>query len=210
MDLVTHSNGGALLLTIERQGHEISIAVTPDVKDHQNFFGQHHRKPFIGVGSKPIDDPKDIVITRYGFFKSFVKAGEELWTITVKTYGALYDMAIGDISPKEAFGGPISIFFVIKSAVTVGFTCVVYIVGLISASLAIINLLPVIPLDGGHLFLIGLEKLRGRALSVKTDQYVAYTGFVLIATLMLFVYYTDFDRFGLIDKAFKLFRGTKF
>ena len=72
--------------------------------------------------------------------------------------------------------------------------------GIISASLAIFNLLPVIPLDGGHLFLIGLEKLRGRALSLKTDQFIANAGFTLIIMLALFVFYSDFERIGLIDK----------
>jgi len=83
---------------------------------------------------------------------------------------------------------------------TIGFSFVLHIVGIISASLAIFNLLPVIPLDGGHLFLIGLEKLRGRALSLKTDQFIANAGFTLIIMLALFVFYSDFERIGLIDK----------
>ena len=153
----------------------------------------------MGVGPIPIDNAKDIVVTRYGFFESMVKAGEELWNITVKTYAALYEMAIGARSPKEAMG-IIGMFFVIKFALTIGFSFVLHIVGIISASLAIFNLLPVIPLDGGHLFLIGLEKLRGRALSLKTDQFIANAGFTLIIMLALFVFYSDFERIGLIDK----------
>ena len=155
----------------------------------------------------PINNAKDIVVTRYGFFESFGKAGEELWNITVKTYAALYEMAIGARSPKEAMG-IIGMFFVIKFALTIGFSFVLHIVGIISASLAIFNLLPVIPLDGGHLFLIGLEKLRGKALSIKTDQLIAKAGFTLIIMLALFVFYSDFERIGLIDKMIKLFKGT--
>ena len=147
----------------------------------------------------PINNAKDIVVTRYGFFESFGKAGEELWSITVKTYSALYEMAIGARSPKEAMG-IVGMFFVIKFALTIGFAFVLHIVGIISASLAIFNLLPIIPLDGGHLFLIGLEKLRGKALSMKTDQFIAKAGFTLIIMLALFVFYSDFERIGLIDK----------
>ena len=72
--------------------------------------------------------------------------------------------------------------------------------GVISASLAIFNLLPVIPLDGGHLFLLAIEKLRGRALPVKIDDYIARVGFTLIICLAVFVFYSDFSRFGWIDK----------
>ena len=154
-----------------------------------------------------INNTNDIVVTRYDFFTAFLKAGEELWSITVKTYGALYEMAIGARSPKEAMG-IIGMFFVIKFALTIGFSFVLHIVGIISASLAIFNLLPIIPLDGGHLFLIGLEKLRGRALSIKTDQLITNAGFALIILLALFVFYSDFERIGLIDKMFKLFKGS--
>src|SRR5580698_2951410 len=197
-DLITGSTG-KLTMTVERAKHEVSIVITPQETDSKDIFGRQHKQRRIGVGPMPIDNSKDIVVTRYGFIESFGKAGEELWNVTVKTYGALYEMAIGARSPKEAMG-IIGMFFVIKFALTIGFAFVLHIVGIISASLAIFNLLPVIPLDGGHLFLIGLEKLRGRALSMKTDQYIAKAGFTLIIILALFVFYSDFERIGLIDK----------
>ncbi len=206
-DSITNSTGNQLLLTVERAHHDIVLTVTPEETDNQDIFGRQHKTRRIGVGPMPINNAKDIVITRYGFFESFVKAGEELWDITVKTYGALYEMAIGARSPKEAMG-IIGMFFVIKFALTIGFSFVLHIVGIISASLAIFNLLPVIPLDGGHLFLIGLEKLRGKALSMKTDQFISKAGFTLIIMLALFVFYSDFERVGWIDQMVKLFKGT--
>jgi len=206
-DMVTASTANRLMLGIQRAGKNIAIAVTPQEQDTQDIFGRHHKTRRIGVGPLPISNAKDIVVTRYGVFQSFGKAGEELWNITVKTYVALYEMIIGERSPKEAMG-IIGMFFVIKFALTIGFSFVLHIVGIISASLAIFNLLPLIPLDGGHLFLIGLEKLRGKALSIKTDQLIAKAGFTLIILLALFVFYSDFERIGLIDKMVKLFKGT--
>jgi len=206
-DLVSNSTSSSLVLTIERAKQDINIGLTPEETDQQDIFGRQHKTRRIGVGPMPINNAKDIVITRYGFFGAFAKAGQELWDITVKTYSALYEMAIGARSPKEAMG-IIGMFFVIKFALTIGFSFVLHIVGIISASLAIFNLLPVIPLDGGHLFLIGLEKLRGRALSLKTDQFIAKTGFTLIIMLALFVFYSDFERVGWIDKMIHLFKGT--
>lgn len=205
-DMVTTSIGAQMIFNIQRAGHTLRVVITPQQQDTQDIFGRHHQTRRIGVGPRPMD-AKDIVITRYGFFESFGKAGEELGNITVKTYAALYEMIIGERSPKEAMG-IIGMFFVIKFALTIGFAFVLHIVGIISASLAIFNLLPLIPLDGGHLFLIGLEKLRGKALSIKTDQLIAKAGFTLIILLALFVFYSDFERIGLIDKMIKLFRGT--
>ena len=198
-DSVSNSTVNRLILNVRRGTNKISIAVIPQERDQRDLFGRLHKTRFMGVGPIPIDNAKDIVVTRYGFFESMVKAGEELWNITVKTYVALYEMAIGARSPKEAMG-IIGMFFVIKFALTIGFSFVLHIIGIISASLAIFNLLPVIPLDGGHLFLIGLEKLRGKALSIKTDQFIAQAGFTLIIMLALFVFYSDFERIGLIDK----------
>ena len=205
-DLILNSKSDHLSLSIERGKDKLNIAITPQEQDLQDFFGRTHKSRLIGIQPKQINDTSDLVITRYGFIESFFKAGEELWGITVKTYVALYEMAIRARSPKEAMG-IIGMFFVIKFALTIGFSYVLYIIGLISASLAIFNLLPVIPLDGGHLFLIGLEKLRGRALSIKTDQLIAKAGFALIIMLALFVFYSDFERIGLIDKIIKLFKG---
>jgi len=198
-DLISNSTANRLSLTLERSKHEISVSITPEESNQQDIFGRMHKKRLIGVKQVPIKDAKDIVITRYGFFGSFIKAGEELANITIKTYEALYEMAIGARSPKEAMG-IIGMFFVIKFALTIGFSFVLHIVGIISASLAIFNLLPVIPLDGGHLFLIGLEKIRGKALSLKTDQFISKAGFTMIIMLALFVFYSDFERIGLIDK----------
>jgi len=198
-EMISNSTANQLILNIKREKNDLSVTITPQETDQQDIFGRHHKSRLIGVGPMPINNAKDVVITRYGFIQSFGKAGEELWDITVKTYAALYEMAIGARSPKEAMG-IIGMFFVIKFALTIGFSFVLHIVGIISASLAIFNLLPVIPLDGGHLFLIGLEKLRGRALSMKTDQFISKAGFTLIIMLALFVFYSDFERIGLIDK----------
>ncbi|MBF0571518.1 MAG: site-2 protease family protein [Candidatus Omnitrophica bacterium] len=206
-DLVSNSTSNRLTLTIERANHDITIGITAQETDNQDIFGRLHKVRRIGVGPIPINNTKDVIVMRYGFLESFVKAGEELRNISVKTYEALYEMAIGARSPKEAMG-IIGMFFVIKFALTIGFSFLLHIVGILSASLAIFNLLPVMPLDGGHLFLICLEKLRGRALSVKADQFIAKAGFALIIMLALFVFYSDFERIGLIDKIIKLFKGT--
>jgi len=206
-DLTTSSSSKQLLLDIERDKHEISISVNPQETNTQDIFGRMHKQRRMGVGPMPINNAKDIVIRRYGPLQASFKAGEELWNITAKTYVALYEMAIGVHSPKEMMG-IIGMFFVIKFALTIGFSFVLHIVGLISASLGIFNLLPVIPLDGGHLFLIGLEKLRGKALSLKTDELVTKAGFALIIMLALFVFYADFERIGLIDKMVNFIKGT--
>ena len=54
--------------------------------------------------------------------------------------------------------------------------------------------------------MFAIEKIRGKALSVKVDSAIARVGFSLIITLALFVFYVDFERIGLIDKVIHVFK----
>ena len=88
-----------------------------------------------------------------------------------------------------------------KTAAEMGFSHLLFIVGVISASLAIFNLLPVIPLDGGHLFLLAVEKIRGgKPLPEAVEEWIGKVGFSLIIMLALLIFYNDFVNIGLIDK----------
>ena len=114
-------------------------------------------------------------------------------------------MLTGAMSPKNA-AGPVGIFVIVKIAAELGFSHLLFIVGVISASLAIFNLLPIIPLDGGHILIIGIEKIRGgKPLPEKVEEWIGRIGFSLIIMLALFIFYNDFVNIGLIDKIKELF-----
>ncbi len=184
-----------------REDETHKISVTPQKEVLENIFGQKETVRVVGI--KPVDE---IIILKYPPHQSLVMAFLRLKEITTMTYKALYRMATGAMSPKETMTGPIGIFYIIKKAAEMGFPYLLYIVGVISASLAIFNLLPFPILDGGHLVLLGLEKVRGQALPKKVDETIARVGFSLIICLALFVFYSDFVRFGWIDKFMSLWQ----
>ncbi len=205
-DYVSQSQTSQLHFVIERKGNQESLNITPQEDAQKDIFGREHKTRKIGVAPLKIQDSKDFVITRYGPIASLKQAALELGDISVKTYVALYEMLIGLRSPKEAMG-IVGMFVVIKFALSISFSFLLNIVGVISASLALFNLLPIIPLDGGHLLMFLIEKLRGKALSQKVDEFIAKVGISLIIALALFVFYVDFERIGLIDHFIKLFKG---
>ncbi|MBF0489009.1 MAG: site-2 protease family protein [Candidatus Omnitrophica bacterium] len=205
-DYVSKSKTSSLKITLNRDGQTIVKELVPEDHLQKDIFGREHNIRRIGVGPLQVQNSQDIVIVRYGPIESFGQAAIELWDITIKTYSALYEMLIGLRSPKEAMG-IVGMFFVIKFALTVGFSFLLHILGVISASLALFNLLPLIPLDGGHLLLFLIEKVRGKVLSEKVDGIIAKAGVSLILLLAVFVFYVDFERIGLIDHVFKIFRG---
>jgi regulator of sigma E protease len=70
----------------------------------------------------------------------------------------------------------------------------VYFLGLISASIAVLNFLPLPPLDGGLTLLLLVEKIKGSALSVRTQEIIAYAGWGLVGALLLYVTFNDIMR----------------
>lgn len=205
-EYVSQSKTPALKVVIQRKGQDIIKEVIPQDQVQKDIFGREHKIRRIGVAPLQVQKSQDIVIVRYNPIEALRQAALELGDITTKTYTALYEMLIGLRSPKEAMG-IIGIFFVIKFALSVGFSFLLHIVGVISASLALFNILPIIPLDGGHLLIFAVEKIRGKALSQKMDEIIVKMGMSLIITLALFVFYVDFERIGLIDHFIKIFRG---
>ena len=191
---VVSSKNERIVVKLLRNGKEIVTAITPEIMTYKNEKGEEKEKRIIGVS--PTQEMNSF---RFGFVDSIFKAYEELKFITVSTYESLFRMITGAMSAKQSVTGPVGIFYIVKGASEQGIVHVIFILGVISASLAIFNLLPVIPLDGGHLFLIAIEKIRGKPVSSKIEEYISRVGFSLIILLALFVFYSDFSRFGWID-----------
>jgi len=199
-EIISSAGTAKLQVSVIRHNTGYVLHVTPQVHKVKDLFGRERNVSRIGIEAEQLASADKLVVRRYGPVEALGKGSVELAKITVKTYSALWEIVTGQRSAKEGMTGLIGIFFIIKFAAAIGFSFLLHVIGIISASLAIFNLLPVIPLDGGHLFLIGLEKVRGRALSPKVDDIVAKIGFVLIITLAVFVFYVDFERIGLFDR----------
>lgn len=188
---VANSKGEQIVIKLVRDGQVLVKTITPKIDRRKDGDGQEIEVRRIGVGPE-----QELDLYKFGFGGALIHAGEELVFITKLTYESLFRMVTGAISAKESVTGPVGIFYIVKGAAESGISHLLFILGVISASLAIFNLLPLIPLDGGHLFLFGIEKVRGRALPPKVDEYIARFGFGLIILLALFVFYSDFVRFG--------------
>ena len=125
----------------------------------------------------------------YGFVRT--------WEMTALTLGVFAKMVTSAISPDN-LGGPIAIAQLAGKTAEMGLVYFLSFLALISVNLGVLNLLPIPVLDGGLLVYLGLEKLRGKALSPKFLEITQFIGLVLIVTLMVFAFYNDLSR---------LFRG---
>ncbi len=111
-----------------------------------------------------------------------------------QTYVTLKRLIGGVVSPKHLMG-PVGIitlsYRVVAEEPLIKY---IYFLGLISAAIAVFNLLPLPPLDGGLIVLMLVEKIKGSALSEQTQEVIAYAGWVLIGTLLIYVTFNDIVR----------------
>jgi regulator of sigma E protease len=111
-----------------------------------------------------------------------------------QTYVTLKQLLSGLISPKYLMG-PVGIitfsYQIVKEQPLVNYA---YFLGLISATIAVLNFLPIPPFDGGLVVLMIIEKIRGAALSERAQGVVAYAGWAMILALLVYVTFNDIVR----------------
>lgn len=91
--------------------------------------------------------------------------------------------------------GPVGIFFVLKSGSILGYQYMLFIIAIISLTLAIMNILPIPALDGGRTWLMLISRAFKRPLSNRTEELVNATGFFLLIGLIILISFVDVRRF---------------
>jgi len=200
MAIQTKKAATKVLLSVLRDNKEYTIEVKIKEKRLDDALGQRRNVGLIGI------TPKDEIIkVRYGLLKSFVLGINKTLDLTVMTYKALWRMITGKLSMRESLTGPLGIFYITSKAANLGMIALLHLVAVLSVSLGIFNLLPLPVLDGGHIVLLAIEKIRGRQLSIKAERVITQIGFTLIVSLAIFATYNDLLRiFG--DKLYKFIK----
>lgn len=136
---------------------------------------------------------------KVGFAGAVTHAWETNWNIIRMTGKAFGQVGTGERSARETVSGPIGIVQIIaQMATTAGFLGLLFLLGVISLNLGIMNLLPIPMLDGGQIVLLGIEKVMswfGKTLSMGLTEKINMTGFALIILLMLFTTFNDISKF---------------
>lgn len=190
-----------LEIVVLRGKQELRFQVNPRQEKIKNVFGQEETINLIGIS------PQDgLIYIKHGIVESLDLAFKKIIEITATTFKALFRMITGAMSFKDSVAGPLGIFYITQKAAHLGFNSLLHVVAVLSTSLAIFNLLPLPLLDGGHLFLLVVEKLTGKPLGKKADEIITRVGFSLIVFLALFVFYNDLLKFGILDKILGFFK----
>jgi regulator of sigma E protease len=173
-------------VTIERDGRRLTLAAVPTLKEVPDNFGKVHRFGILGI-----QGPRDRI--KVGPLEAVGYGAQETWSIVDETFSYLYRMVTGRESADQ-LGGPVGIALMSGEAARLGFDVLIRWVAAISVSIGLLNLFPIPLLDGGHLLFYGLEGLRGRPLSERTQEIGFRIGFAIVLMLLVFATYNDIPR----------------
>jgi regulator of sigma E protease len=189
VQVIQNSPDIQLKVKFSRNGHEMMTDLKPRLGEVEG-----KNRGYIGVSVASHVLPKGYVRKeRYGFFDAFIRACEQTYEYSFLTLKVLGKMLFGSISLSN-IGGPISIAAGAGMSIQIGFEYYLGFLGLISVSLAVLNLLPVPLLDGGHLLFYLIEFLTGKPLAEKWMLLGQKIGMMLLMGLMFIAFYNDIAR----------------
>jgi regulator of sigma E protease len=184
---IHESPGKPVRLTVERDGRRFDILVTPRPTKQQTASGEEEIG-LIGIG--PTAESRYQRLNPVTALVAGVKKTADLSVLIVQGFVKLIQ---AKISPKT-IGGPILIGQMAGEVVQRGPVEFLSFTALLSINLAILNLLPIPVLDGGHLLFSLIEWLRGKPVSLRKREIAQQVGMVLLVGLMIFAFYNDITR----------------
>ncbi|HOJ14213.1 MAG TPA: RIP metalloprotease RseP [Deltaproteobacteria bacterium] len=189
--LVLNDTGGSHVVRVEvvREERVFVLNVRPEMQKAKNIFGEEIVRPMIGITASDKTSLK-----RYGVFGGVSYGVSQCYRIVKLTAVAFSKMVKGTLSVKESLGGPILIAQVSGQTFKAGFLPFVSLIAFISINLAIINLLPIPVLDGGHLLLFLIEGVTGKPVEGRPREVAQQIGLFILVMIMLFAFYNDIVR----------------
>jgi regulator of sigma E protease len=110
----------------------------------------------------------------------------------------LRDLFIGEASPRQLMG-PVGIAQLSGESAQAGWVALFSLMASLSLNLGLLNLLPIPVLDGGHIFIMGIETIVRRDFSLAVKEKMLFAGFVALMALMVTVIYNDLTRISWIE-----------
>jgi regulator of sigma E protease len=183
--LRTKEPSNLITLKIRRNDQIFEVKIEPELKEDYNIFGKKTKIPVIGIKSS-----EEIIHQKHDLISAFNLAIGKVIDLTGLIFVAIYKLFTGEM-PFSTLGGPITIGKMAGETAKMGISYLSSFTAVLSVNLGVINILPLPMLDGGHLVLFGIEAIRRKPLSLKTQELIFKIGLVLIIALSIAVFYND-------------------
>jgi len=181
--IIAQSGGRAMTFRVLRNGETLKLSVV--AKDS-------------GEGLK-VGIARKLIVQKFGPVGAFREAIGQTGLMTKQTYDVVRGLLTRRISPRTMMG-PLGIAKASGDAARSGPLSVLYLVALISLQVGLLNLLPVAPLDGGHLAILTVEGAARRDMSPTVKGWIMNAGAAAIFLLIGLVFYSDITKLGFVQK----------
>lgn len=131
---------------------------------------------------------------KYDMLTAFSKGVEKVGSLIHTILQFIENLITGELSLKN-MGGPISMAKGAGATAEIGWIYYLSFMALISVNLGVMNLFPILPLDGGQLILLSAEAVRGKPLSQKLQLRFQQLGIAFVLSLMIFTFVNDLIHF---------------
>jgi regulator of sigma E protease len=187
-EIINASKGQKINLAVRRGESTRNFSLAPEQVTTKNIFGEDVQRYIIGITASGETYSKEL-----NLFQAFSESMIQTYRVTELMVVIIAKLITGDIS-TDTLGGPIMIAQMAGDSAKAGIGSLISFIALISVNLAIINLLPIPVLDGGHLLFFSIEAVKGRPVSIKVREIAQQVGLFLLILLMILVFYNDISR----------------
>lgn len=176
--------GDEVELTLQRDGRTVETTATLQVID--DAAG---RRSGLGFRFDAVEGPT----LRYGFVGGIQEGLDFTWFV-LKANGEVFGDVFTSEEAREQIGGPVGLGAVFDEVADDGLITILRFIGVISLALGLFNLLPIPPLDGGHIMFALIEKAKGSPISRSVYERTSFVGFALVMVVAVFALQNDIGR----------------
>jgi regulator of sigma E protease len=182
---ISSSSDDSVILTVIRGEGIHNFTLYPEINPLSNDDTK-----IIGITQK-----LDISFTeRFGLFESIKLGSISTASFVYFNYSALFQLIQKPATLKNSVGGPIMVYYMTSQSTQRGLSDFLLFIAAISIILAIMNLLPIPVLDGGHIIFSIYEGIARKPLPFKAQVLAQQIGFFMLIALMAFAFYSDISR----------------
>jgi regulator of sigma E protease len=177
-NIINESSGEELQITLDREGEIIDVFIIPEYDDN-------YKKGLIGITF-------EVSVEKINIFSAFLKGLMTTGNIIKLIFSNTIEMITGKVPIEIA--GPLGIAQMTGEAAKLGFLNLLYFTAILSIFIGLFNLLPIPILDGGHIIILAIEKLRGKPLEAKKINFMYLIGISLMIIIFVIATYKDILR----------------
>ena len=189
LDHVAPVTSGTLTVEIERAGARLTKVITPQVAIIDDPVSGAKKT----VGRIGIQVRDSVAHEAVGALEAMSSGAQATWRMAASVGSVLSGLFSGEVSAKN-LGGPIQIARTSVQAAKSGPETLWSLIAFLSLNIAILNLVPIPVLDGGHMVFLIYEKIRGKPMPESVMIVAMYIGLAMILSLMVFVIFLDVRR----------------